>query len=66
MSQTTIDDYQPLTYITEKHKQFSIHQWRWIIENKERYNLSKAIKRVGRRLYIHMPSLEAWIESQDA
>lgn len=64
--QTNLDDYQNLESITLKYPQITINQLRWIVANKERFQIEHAIKRIGKRLYLHIPSLLAWIESQHA
>ena len=64
--QNNLADYQSIQSITTSHPQISVNQIRWIVANKERFQIEHAIKRIGKRLYIHMPSLLAWIESQNA
>jgi len=64
--QDKLADYQNIQSITTSHPQISVNQIRWIVANKERFQIEHAIKRIGRRLYFHMPSLLAWIQSQKA
>lgn len=61
-----LDDYQPIENIHREHPQITINQMRWIIVNKDRYKIAHAIKRIGRRIYFHVPSLLQWIDEQSA
>lgn len=61
-----LDNYQPIDRIIKTHPQLTVNQLRWIVANKERYKIAHAIKRIGRRLYFHIPSLSKWIEQQNA
>jgi hypothetical protein len=66
---STINDlleYQDINSITGKYPQITKNQLRWIVANKERFKIDHAIKRIGRRLYFHIPSLLEWISKQDA
>lgn len=63
---TQLDEYQSIYDIAQHNSQFSVNQLRWIVANKERYGLAGAIKRIGRKLYFHVPSLVAWVEQQEA
>ena len=65
-NKTELHEYQSIDTIVKSSKLFSINQLRWIIANKKRYGLSNAIKRIGRKIYFHMPSLTQWVEQQDA
>lgn len=66
MQASGLDEYQHMDMLEKTHPQISKNQWRWIAANKDRYGISHAIKRVGRRLYFHVPSLIKWIEEQEA
>lgn len=61
-----LNSYQTIVDIINKYPQFSINQLRWIVVNKERYGLSNAIKRIGKKLYFHMPTFVDWVDSCDA
>lgn len=61
-----LDDYLHKDLIVKYFPQFTRNQLIWLEINRERFNLSHAIKRIGRKLYFHIPSLIAWIEKQDA
>jgi hypothetical protein len=65
-NKTELHEYQSIETIAKVYNQFSINQLRWIIANKERYGLSNAVKRIGRKIYFHMPSLTEWVEQQNA
>lgn len=61
-----LNNYLPKDMIVEKYPQFTINQLTWLEINRERYQLTHAIKRIGRRLYFHVPSLIDWIEKQNS
>ena len=61
-----LNDYQNIDIIANNHPQFSKNQLRWIVANKERYQISHAIKRIGKKIYFHVPSLVAWVETRSA
>jgi hypothetical protein len=66
MNINELKNYQDIETLRINYPQFSENQWRWIAVNKERYDLAHAIKKIGRKLYFHVPSLISWIEKQDA
>jgi hypothetical protein len=61
-----LSDYQHIQAITVSHPQISVNQLRWIVANKGRFKIEHAIKRIGRRIYFHIPSLLEWIKQQNA
>ena len=64
--QLTMTDYDHMEGICTKYPQFSKNQLRWLVANKERYGIAHAIKRIGRRLYFHIPSFILWVSEQNA
>lgn len=66
MEDTILEEYLDLKAFIKKYPQFTEGQLRWIVVCKDKLGLSAAIKRVGRRLYIHVPSFIKWVESQNA
>lgn len=65
-SNLKLEDYKAISEIPKLNSSISMNQLRWITANKERYGISHAIKKIGRKLYIHVPSLIFWIDSQNA
>lgn len=66
MDQTYEDQYLDLQSFIKCYPQFTENQMRWFIVRKKELGLSSAIKRLGRRLYIHVPTFFKWVESQHA
>lgn len=66
MSENQLDDYLDLQSIPKQHPQFKEGQLRWFVVRKKELGLEQAIKKLGRRLYFHMPTFLKWIESQKA
>lgn len=66
MLETQLDDYLDLMSIPERHPQFTEGQLRWFVVRRKELGLESAIKRLGRRLYFHIPTFLKWIEAQKA
>ena len=66
MQDTNLEDYLDLKTFIKKYPQFTEGQLRWIVVCKDKLGLADAIKRVGKRLYFHVPTFVKWIESQNA
>lgn len=63
-SNLKLEDYKAISEIPRLNSSISMNQLRWIAANKDRYGISHAIKKIGRKLYFHVPSLILWIDSQ--
>lgn len=61
-----LDDYLHKDLIVKQFPQFTKNQLIWLEVNRDRYHLSHAIKRVGKKLYFHMPSFIEWLGKQNA
>lgn len=61
-----LDQYLDLQTFVRRYPQFKEGQMRWLVVKRKEYGLEKAIKRLGRRLYFHVPSFIKYIESQEA
>lgn len=61
-----LDHYLDIQSLIEKHPQFTEPQLRWFVVRKSELGLESSIKRLGRRLYFHVPSFLAWIDTQEA
>lgn len=66
MNDFQLNEYLDIDSITARFPQFTKNQLRWIIANKDRYEIASAIKRVGRKIYFHVPSFSNWIAGQSA
>lgn len=64
MFQTRLNEYLDLQTFIEQHPQFNLGQMRWFVVKKKENGLAPAIKRLGRRLYIHVPTFLNWVEAQ--
>ena len=49
--------------VKEAPSLFSDPAWRWYIFNAESNGLQAAIVRIGRRVYLHRPTLRRWLAS---
>jgi hypothetical protein len=61
-----VDHYLDLQSFIIRYPQFKETQMRWFVVKKDENGLAPAIKRLGRRLYFHVPTFLAWIEKQGA
>ncbi len=62
MQSDSLDEYLDLKMFVARYPQFKIGQMRWLIVKKNENGLAPAISRIGRRLYIHVPSFLKWIQ----
>ena len=65
-SKTTLDDYLDIPTFLKRYPQFKLGQLRWLVVKKKENGLDKSLKRLGRKLYFHVPSVIALLESQDS
>lgn len=61
-----LDEYLDLQTFLKRYPQFKEGQMRWFVVKKEENGLSPAIRRLGRRLYFHVPTFLQWVEAQNA
>lgn len=64
MYQTRLNEYLDLQTFIEQHPQFNEGQMRWFVVQRKKNGLDGAIKRLGRRLYFHVPTFLNWVEAQ--
>lgn len=60
-----LEDYLDLQSFLAKYPQFKESQLRWMVVRRKDYGLESSIKRIGRRLYFHVPSFLKWVEKQN-
>jgi hypothetical protein len=66
MKVTGLSEFLDIESFVYQYPQFNENQLRWLVVKKHVNGLRPAIKKVGRRLYFHVPSFLDWMESQDA
>ncbi len=66
LNETQLDQYLDVQSLIKRHPQFQEGQLRWFVVRKKELGLDSVIKRLGRRLYFHVPSFLKWIEEQKA
>ncbi len=64
MKEAELDQYLDLRSLVERYPQFKENQLRWFIVKKKELGLEPAIKRLGRRIYFHVPTFIQWINEQ--
>jgi hypothetical protein len=60
------NEYLDLKSFLTQYPQFKEGQIRWLIVNKNLNGFCIVLKRIGRRLYIHVPSFIEWMSAQHA
>lgn len=66
MQENKLDEYLDLETLVKRHPQFSKNQLRWLVAKKAQNGLALVIKKIGRRLYFHIPTFLNWMEAQNA
>ncbi len=66
MEELLLKEYLDINSLIHEYPQFSKNQLRWLIANKEKYKLTKVIKRVGRKIYFNVRGFKLWIDDQSA
>lgn len=64
MSETKLEDYLDIKSFLEKYPQFSESQIRWLIFKKEKLGVTHVFRRLGKRIYIHVPSYLDFLKNQ--
>jgi hypothetical protein len=59
-----LDDFQPPEVISDKYPQFPAPTLRWFLRQRHLNGLDAHVRRVGKKLYIHVPGFAAWIDSR--
>jgi hypothetical protein len=60
----SLGDYQPPEEIAENNPQFSVPTLRYLLRDRHENGLEDCCVRVGRRIFLHIPSLLAWLDGQ--
>ena len=63
MTETQLKDYLDIPSTVENSR-FTKNQLRWLVVKRKENGLDGAIKRVGRKLYFHIPTFLKWVEEQ--
>lgn len=64
MTETQLKDYLLIPSFAERYPEFPESRLRWLIVKKKENGLEKVIRRIGRRIYIHVPSFLQWVEGK--
>ncbi len=64
MNNTQLDQYLDLHSFLKRYPQFKEGQLRWLVVKKKENGLEKAIRRLGRRIYFHVPTFLEWVEGK--
>jgi ribosomal 50S subunit-associated protein YjgA (DUF615 family) len=57
----TIDEWLTIYAFIDKHPQFHLGQLRWLLRNRRENGLNKAIRKIGRNLYLNETLFSEWI-----
>ena len=63
LKKTKLDDYLDIETFVKRYPQIKVNQLRWLVVKKKKYGLEDSIKRLGRRLYFHVPSIIKFLEN---
>jgi hypothetical protein len=56
-----VDNWLPLAVFTDKYPQFNLGQLRWLLRNRDHNGLDVAIRKIGKRIYIHDQLFADWL-----
>lgn len=56
-----VDRWKPLEKFVDEHDQFKLSQLRWLLRNCKGNGLEKAVRKIGKRIYIHDQLFAEWM-----
>lgn len=56
-----VDRWKTLNRFVEDHDQFQLSQLRWLLRDREGNGLDKAVRKIGKRIYIHDQLFAEWM-----
>jgi hypothetical protein len=56
-----VDRWKPLERFVEEHDQFQLGQLRWLLRDRKGNGLDKAVRKIGKRIYIHDQLFGVWM-----
>ncbi len=60
-----LNSWKPLDRFVQDHDQFQLSQLRWLLRDRKGNGLDKAVRKVGKRIYIHDQLFADWILKND-
>jgi hypothetical protein len=60
-----VNDWKTIEKFLEVHDQFQMNQLRWLLRDREDNGLDKAIRKIGKRIYIHDQLFADWMLKSD-
>ena len=64
IDQTRLEEYETVESLVKNYPYIfkSEHSLRWLLRHRAQNGLASAVRKVGKRLLIHRPSIELWID----
>ena len=59
-----LNEFKTIDLFIEEHPQYTKTQIRWWLYERETNGFDSCVAKVGRRIYLHAPSIYDWFESQ--
>ncbi len=59
-----LNEFKTIDCFLEVYPQFNKSQIRWWLNERERNGFSNVVSKVGRRIYLHIPSFYIWFKAQ--
>ena len=56
-----VDRWKPLERFVKEHDQFQLSQLRWLLRDRKSNGLDKAVRKIGKRIYIHDQLFGVWM-----
>ena len=60
-----VDRWKPLERFVKEHDQFQLGQLRWLLRDRKGNGLDKAVRKIGKRIYIHDQLFAEWMLEND-
>jgi hypothetical protein len=60
-----LDRWKPLDRFVEEHDQFRLSQLRWLLRDRKGNGLDRAVRKIGKRIYIHDELFAEWMLESD-
>jgi hypothetical protein len=65
VSLSDVDRWKPLERFVKEHDQFQLTQLRWLLRDRKGNGLDKAVRKIGKRIYIHDQLFAEWMLEND-
>jgi hypothetical protein len=62
----SLNDFQPPEAIAGQFPQFSESSIRWWLRERRNNGLAPHVRKIGKKVYLHVPGFMAWINSRTA